>query len=168
MSRVQVPYGPQMKTSEFIKLLQAEDPNDECTVCISNHPVSWIEKLPYYYDGRLEYIEKDASGTVLKVGYKAGGMKLKIHYDTIEDVLMDYPDAEWELSGVTYKGHVEDRHTDYLKACKKDGKEFEEWKALADTAKAKGLPMPDIVISASPDSLQQRMHKWLQTLGLIK
>lgn len=168
MSRVRVPYDPQMKTSEFIKLLQEEDPNDECEVCVNNHPISWLERAPYYYDGRLEYIEKDEKGNVIRVGYKAGGSKMKIHYDTIEDVLMDYPDAEWELSGVTYKGSVENRHTDYLKACKKDGKEFEEWKKQCDQAKAQGLPYPDITISASPDSLQQRMHKWLQTLGLIK
>ena|SRR5271157_3466792 len=157
-----------MKTSEFIKLLQEEDPNDECVVCVSNHPVSWIEKLPYYYDGRLEHIEKDEKGNVIKVGYLGGGMKMKIHYDTIEDVLMDYPDAEWELSGVTYQGQVQDRHLDYLKACKKDGEEFAVWKAELDKAHAKGLPPPPIVIHASPDTLQQRMHKWLQTLGLIK
>lgn len=157
-----------MKTSEFIKLLQEEDPNDECTVCVSNHPVSWIEKLPYYYDGRLEHIEKDATGRVVKVGYKGGGMKLKIHYDTIEDVLMDYPSAEWELSGVTYQGQVQDRHLDYLKACKKDGDEYQAWKDKSDYACTHNLPQPDIVIRASPDTLQQRMHKWLQTLGLIK
>ena len=66
-----------MFEAEFIKLLQEEDPNDECVICVNNHPVSWLEKLPYYYDGRLEYIEKDDNGHVIKVGYLGGGMKMK-------------------------------------------------------------------------------------------
>ena len=157
-----------IKTSEFIKMLQEEDPNDECYVCVSNHPVSWIEKLPYYYDGRMEWIEKDEHGTPVKVGYPGGKQKLKIHYDTVEDALMDNPDAELILDGITYQGQVQDRYWAFLQECIKDGREFQEWKRQSDEAHKNGTEPPPIVIKSEVGSLRERMHRWLQGLGLIK
>lgn len=157
-----------MKTSEFIKMLQEEDPNDECTVSVGNCPVRFVEKAPYYYDGRLQYIERDETGKVVKVGWKAGGMKLKIHYDTIEDALLDYPNAEIEWSGVTYNGKTTQDRLDYIDHCVKEGKELEAWKQQMHQNHAKGLPPPPIVIKSDPESLQGRMMKWFRALGLVK
>lgn len=157
-----------MKTSEFIKMLQEEDPNDECTVSVGNCPVRWIEKLPYYYDGRLQHIERDASGKVVKVGWKSGGHKLKIHYDTIEDALMDYPDAEIEWSGVTYQGKTTQDRLEYIDTLVREGKEMEAWVKQLHDNHAKGLPPPPIVIKSDPEHLQAKMMKWFKKLGLVK
>lgn len=157
-----------MKTSQLIKLLQEADPNDECTVCISNHPVSDVDRMPYYYDGRLEYIERDEHHNPIKVGYKAGGQKIKIHCDTIEDALMDNPDAELILDGITYQSQVQDRYMSFIRECQKDGQEFQEWKRQSDEAYKNGTEPPPIIIKSDTDSLQTRMRRWLQSLGLIK
>jgi hypothetical protein len=160
-----------MKTSEFIKMLQKEDPNDECTVSVDNCPVSFVERLPYYYDGRLQCIERDASGKVIRVGWKAGGMKLKIHYDTIEDALMDYPDAEIEWSGLVRQGKsIDQGRIDYIDECVKNGKDFEDWLKRMHQNHSKGLPPPPIVITseACPETLQFKMMKWFKKLGLVK
>ena len=157
-----------MKTSELIKLLQKEDPNDECTVCINNHPVSSVDRMPYYYDGRLEHIERDEHNNPIKVGYKAGGQKIKIHFDTIEDALMDNPDVELVLDGITYQGNVDERRMEFIRECQKEGREFQEWKRQLDESHKNGTESPPIVITAPAGSLQDRMHKWLRSIGLIK
>jgi hypothetical protein len=157
-----------MKTSEFIKLLHQEDPNDECEVAVGNCPVRFVDKAPYYYDGRLQHIVRDESGKVIKVGYKAGGMKLNINYDTIGEALMDYPDAELELSGITYKGRVDSHRMSYLEACIKEGKEYLAWRDAYRQARANGTPEPPITIRAEPEALQGKMMKWFKALGLVK
>jgi hypothetical protein len=157
-----------MKTSEFIKMLQEEDPNDECTVSVGNCPVSFVDKAPYYYDGRLQYIERNESGKVVKVGWKAGGMKLNIRCDSIEDALLDYPNAEIEWSGVTYQGKTTQDRLDYIDDCVKEGKELEEWVEQMRQNHAVGLPPPPIIIKSEPEYLQGKMMKWFKKLGLIK
>lgn len=157
-----------MKTSEFIKLLLEEDPNDECEVSVDNCPVRYVDRAPYYYDGRLQYVERDKDGKVVRVGWKAGGSKLNIRYDTIEDALMDYPDAEIEWSGVTYQGKTTQDRLDYIDACVKDGKELQEWRDQMEKAHAAGLPPPPITIREDHESVRHKMHKWLKSLGLIK
>lgn len=155
-----------IKTSEFIKMLQEEDPNDECYVCVGNRPVRFIENLPYYYDGRMEWVERDEHNHVIKAGYMAGVRKLKIHGEDLEDVLLEEPDVELELSGITYQGKVDSRYWDAIQAWRRDGLEYQEWRKKADEARKKGQPMPDIVIKGTPESLQNRIHTWLTKLGV--
>jgi hypothetical protein len=158
-----------MRTSELIKQLQKADPKDECTVCVSNSPVNGVDRQPWYYDGRLEYIERDkVTNKPIKIGYKGGSDKIVIHCDSIEGALYDYPEAQLELSGITYKNQVDERHLTYLKKCQKDGREFQKWREEYREARQNGTPEPPIVITASPESLQNKMHSWLKGLGLIK
>src|SRR5579885_2183350 len=158
-----------IKTSEFIKMLLEEDPNDECYVCVGNHPVRWLEKLPYYYDGRMEWIERDKdTNQPIKAGYKSGEMKLKIHYDTLEDVFLDHPDVELELSGITYQGKVQGHYYDAIEEWQKEGREFQEWRRQCDEARKNGKEMPSIHIQSTPEKLQDRIHTWFRKLGLIK
>jgi len=81
-----------MKTSELIKELQELDPNDECILCIDNHPIRYISKMPWYWDGRVEIISRNHAHIPIKAGYPNQGSKISFHYDTIEDVLIDNPD----------------------------------------------------------------------------
>jgi hypothetical protein len=159
-----------MKTSELIAMLQKEDPNDECIVCVGVHPVRWVEKAPWYYDGRLEFIERDQNNGVIKAGFRAGGSKLKLHYDTLEDALMDNPDTELELSGITYNGKVDENYMRAIKSYQKDGQAYKKWQKDYEQAKKLGLPqpkMPPITIESEPETLQDRIELWLRKLGLL-
>jgi len=157
-----------IKTAEFIKMLQEEDPEGEAYVCVGNHPVRWIEKLPYYYDGRMEWVERDEHGDPVKVGWPSGVQKIKIHEDTIEDALMDNPDAEIMWDGVTYQGNVDRARFDVIKKWQQEGREFQEWRRKLQESKTNGTDPPDIVISGTPETLQGKMHSWLRAIGIIK
>jgi hypothetical protein len=156
-----------MKTSQLIKLLQEADPNDECIVCINNHPVNDVARMAYYYDGRLEHIERDENNNPIKVGYNLGGQKIKILYDTIEDALMDNPNVELELSGITYEGQVNERYMSFINECKSEGLEFQEWKRLLEESHKNGTPPPPFV-PAKPLSLRDKLRNWLKSIGLLK
>lgn len=149
-----------IKTSEFIKLLQKEDPNDECYVCVSNHPVSWIEKLPYYYDGRMEWIEKDDHGTPIKVGYPTDKQKLKIHYDTIEDALLENPEAELILDAIKYKGEVQERYMECIREWQKEGRKYQDWNKTAKVAHSVGETLSPF---AEP-TFRYRLRVWFKSL----
>lgn len=81
-----------MTTNELIELLKQEDPKGNATVCIGNMPINFIEGLPGYYDGRLQVIEYDEKGEIPKrIKIVSKGMKVKIHYLDIEQMIYDYP-----------------------------------------------------------------------------
>lgn len=117
-----------MKVSQLIKELTELDPSDECEICINNHPVSSVSRMPYYWDGRLEEVIRDHRHIPTKVGYPNHGSKIKIHFDTIEDALLDNPDAELDLSGITYQGKVEEGRMKDIEEWIRQGREFQEWK----------------------------------------
>lgn len=154
-----------MKTNELIKQLQEADPKNECEVCINNHPVNYVDKMEYYWDGRLEQVTRDNHGTPVRGGYPAGGLKLKIHYDTLEDALSDNPDMELDLSGITYQGNVQERYMDCINEWIKDGKEFQEWKKKSDEAHAAGKP--PIPILSKKEAYKFRFTNWLRKLKII-
>lgn len=150
-----------MKVSELIKKLQELDPNDEAIVCVENHPVSSVSRMPWYWDGRLEFIERDKTHTPIKVGYKDTGSKIKIYYDTLEDALMDNPDAELDLSGITYQGQMEPRYQANIERWKQDGYEFQEWKKN-NIIESESGKRPEIKIS-----FRTKFTNWLRKLKLI-
>lgn len=134
-----------MKTSELIKLLQDTDPNDECDVCIDNYPVSSLTKDPSYWDGRLQYV--DRSTTPIKAGWRQEPKyKIKIRYESIQDILEDYPNLEIDMSGVTYKGLVDFRYLDRVAAWRKEVKDIDEFIKRSTIAIQQGKPLPKIKI----------------------
>lgn len=152
-----------MKTSELIKELQELDPNDECVICVSNHPVSDVGRMPWYYDGRVEFIERDRKNIPTKAGYPNHGSKIKIYFDTLEEALIDNPDVELDLSGITYQGKVEERYMGNIEKWKEEGREFQEWKKnnilLAESEKG-FCKLPKI-------SLRTRFTSLLRQLKII-
>jgi hypothetical protein len=152
-----------MKVSELIKELAELDPDDECVLCINNQPITSVARSPYYWDGRLELIERDRAYIPIKVGYKMGGSKISFHYDTIEDALMDNPEAELELSGITYQGKIEERYAKQIEEWKRQGQKFQEWKKsnLVDYEQGKRpFTLPEV-------RWKTRFTCWLRRLGLI-
>lgn len=150
-----------MKTSELIKELTELDPTDECEICIKNHPVSSVDRMPYYWDGRLEEVIRDHRYIPTKVGYPNHGSKIKIYFDTIEDALLDNPDAELDLSGITYQGKIEERRMKDIEKWKRQGYEFQKWKKNYATAYESGKKYEPKI------KLRTKFTHLLKRLGLI-
>lgn len=130
-----------MKTSELIKLLQETDPNNECEVCVDNYPVSDLERAPYYWDGRLQYV--DRSTKPIKVGWRQEPKsKIKIHYESIEDIIQEHPNIEVDMSGVAYKGLVDIRYVDKVTAWRKEAKDIDDFVRRNAIAQQQGKPLP--------------------------
>ena|SRR5271165_2954595 len=131
-----------MKTNELIKLLQEADPNNECDVCVGNRPIYCIDRLPYYYDGRAEFVEcKD--DVPIKCGWRGDCDKIKIIPYDLEDVICDYPDIEIDYSGVSYNGEIQQRYIDFVKEAKEEAEKFQKWKSEYENAVVEDLPRPD-------------------------
>lgn len=80
-----------MKTKELIELLQKIDPDGTTDVCIANAPITYVDRLPAYYDGRLQRIIYDTDN-VPRVGILcSGGDKIIIHYRSIGECVGDHP-----------------------------------------------------------------------------
>jgi hypothetical protein len=156
-----------MKTSELIKLLQKEDPDDQCFVCIDNHPVSGVGSMAYYWDGRLESVVRDENHLPIKAGYPSGVRKMKIFYDSLEEALMDNPNVELDLSGITYNGTVSERHMASIESWKKEGKEFQEWKNKYDEAYKRGEKFIDLPMPNPKLTWKKKLGDWLEKIGLI-
>lgn len=153
-----------MKTSKLIELLKSEDPNDECVVCVNNHPVRCVEKMQWYYDGTLEFFEKDENGVIVKAGYKSGGYKMKIFCDSLEDVLCDNPNLELDLSGIMYNGEFNKRKKDIIDKWIKEGKKFLLWRVKSEEARKQGVDMPPVF---DPPTFKEKLAYFFKKIGLI-
>jgi len=80
-----------MKTKDFIKLLQKEDPTGETHVRLPGGTPKWVESKPGYYDGPYSYIDEDGNYVL-----SDKGSKIDVHCSDIEDFI-------WEESGDTSK-----------------------------------------------------------------
>ena len=86
-----------MTTSELIAALREVDPDGTTPVCVANADVYFVQRLPAYYDGRLQQFVHDESKRGKEwsiVGAKliSRGEKVDIFVMSIRDVLADVPD----------------------------------------------------------------------------
>lgn len=93
-----------MKTKELVRQLQEADPsgNEEC--CIGNLDIYEVRKLPAYYGGRLEVLERKSdckSYDVIGAKFVASGVKIQITPWGIDDALFEDPDMPVDCSEVT-------------------------------------------------------------------
>lgn len=92
-----------MKTGELIKLLQEADPSGELPVCVGNHDVYFVQKLPAYYDGPLQQLIHDDSlrpyWSIVGAKITTRGLKVDIATMSIEDAINDVPDLPVECEG---------------------------------------------------------------------
>lgn len=93
-----------MKTNELIEQLQKLDPNNECEVCVNNEDIYFADRMPAYWDGRLQVLIRDPEKapyyniTGLKV--TGTGDKIKLHVMTLEDILYHNPRATVDLTSL--------------------------------------------------------------------
>lgn len=109
-----------MKTKKLIELLQQEDPSGEIEVCVGNVDIFFVERLPAYYDGSLQVLERDESlngYNIIGGKYVRSGHKVVINTLSITDAIsncgsaggfkVDYSDLNEISAESTKKAHDE-------------------------------------------------------------
>lgn len=80
-----------MKTKELIKLLQEIDPEGETECCIGNRDIHFLDKMPAYWDGILEILQRDHSRdpyyNICGAKYTSQGSKINIRSLSITDAI---------------------------------------------------------------------------------
>ena len=116
-----------MKTKEFIKLLQREDPTGESYIRINGDPIWLLEGKEGYWDGPYNYLEKDKDRNMIWVESTKGS---KVDVRTID--LFDFAErhkGNWE----EMKKHIrfeytylnnDDRINQFLKDAKQECDEY--------------------------------------------
>jgi hypothetical protein len=120
-----------MKTKEFIKLLQKEDPSGESYVRFGRGPVIGLEQKEGYWDGPYSYIEKGEDGKPIWVE-TTKGHKVDLHTMDIFDFAERFQ-GNWK----EMKKHIRveytylddgERKKDFLEHAKKECKECKKMK----------------------------------------
>jgi len=83
-----------MKTKELIRQLQEADPSGEIECCIDNADIFFVERLPAYYDGRLQTLKRDKNGQITGAKVISKGDKIKIYPLSIQEHFLDNPELE--------------------------------------------------------------------------
>lgn len=96
-----------MKTKDLIKALQAADPEGETECVVGNHSVVYVYTDPAYWDGCMQIV---TLGDRPKGKVTSRGEKVVIRTMGLDDLILDYPDAEVEIDV-----YSEDTAEDYRK-----------------------------------------------------
>jgi uncharacterized lipoprotein YehR (DUF1307 family) len=106
-----------MKSKEVIKLLQELDPTGEIEVCVGNIDIHFIDRLPAYYDGTLQVLQRDDSKQgydIVGAKYCRKGDKLCIYPFSISDaiiqdssIIVDYSELNNDTREQLEKQHNE-------------------------------------------------------------
>ena len=121
-----------MKTKDFIKILQKEDPTGEGYLRLEEGPILFAEQKEGYWDGPYSYIEKGEDGKPIWVE-TTKGYKIDIHCMDLYDFAERF-DGDWE----EMKKHIRveytylddgEREKSFLDLAKK---ECDEYKAMKD------------------------------------
>lgn len=121
-----------MKTKDFIKMLQEEDPSGESYLRINGDPIYHVEQKEGYWDGPYSYLEKGEDGKPIWV-QSTKGNKVDVYsmdlYDFAERFQGNWEEMEKHIRvEYTYldNGQKEKSFLDYAK------KECNEYKAMKD------------------------------------
>jgi hypothetical protein len=87
-----------MKTKELIAILQKLDPTGEVDCTVDNVPIDWIERIPAYYDGKLQRLIFNEKEEKIGMKFCTVGSKIKIHTYDFEDLIADKPEAIMDIS----------------------------------------------------------------------
>lgn len=135
-----------MTTAQLIELLKQEDPEGTAEVCVGVNPVWFVEKVPAYYDGRLEFVER-VKGLPVRAGWRDNGLKVKIHTDDIETAIYDNPEVE-----IVEPLRSDGRHTAWVESKRKEARDLK-----AELRKSLDLPArPSVLPSPTPPTNQPK------------
>lgn len=148
-----------MKTKKLIALLQEEDPSGELDVCVGNVDIHFVERLPAYYDGSLQVLERDEDCKYYNITggrYVRAGEKVNIHTLSITDAIsnaagrekpfpVDYSELSSDQAEATKKAHDGLREWHRRLDIEHEHMYFKEWvkeeaaKLTADTDEIDGV-----------------------------
>ncbi len=103
-----------MKTSDLIKKLQEQDPSGQLDVVVSGQPISCVQNLPGYYDGRFlrKIYENDK---LVGAKYCAKDRKIELYTWDLDSALLDNPDLPVDCSEAThYESRVQQMRLDNI------------------------------------------------------
>lgn len=144
-----------MKGKEVIRLLQEADPTGEIEVCVGNVDIFTIDKLPAYYDGKLQVLVRDPNAKYYPIiggKYVSSGWKVSITPMSITDALendpenftVDYSGLSERDQQAAKKGHEEARQAIRDLEQRLEREYFRKWvkeeaeKLTPDTEKVEG------------------------------
>lgn len=109
-----------MKTRELIRQLQELDPSGDVECCVGNVDIIYVQKLPAYYDGRLQVLKRDDRGgfNVRGVDFRRSGQKIDIATYSCHDGVSD--DADFEVTG-----DVSDYYREQIEKWREDSRQFD-------------------------------------------
>jgi len=92
-----------MKTKELIRLLQEQDPKNECEVVVDGDAIWCVHREPGYWDGPYCKLIEDENlkpyYSIIGVEYTRKGSKIFLDTMDYEDVIWDNPDAIFKIDG---------------------------------------------------------------------
>jgi hypothetical protein len=88
-------------TAELIVALRDADPAGTTPVCVANADVYFVQRLPAYYDGRLQQLVHDErkrgkAWSIIGAKLISSGQKVDIVALSIRDILNDMPELPIE------------------------------------------------------------------------
>lgn len=120
-----------MKTKDFIKMLQEEDPSGECHLRLNGNPIYHVEQKEGYWDGPYNYFEKDKDGKLTWVA-STKGHKVDVYtmdlYDFAERYRGDWGEMKKHIR-VEYT-YLDDGKSEkgFMKTAEKECKEYKDMK----------------------------------------
>jgi len=139
-----------MKTKDFIKMLQEEDPNGESYLRINGDPVWFLEGKPGYWDGPYSYIERGEDDKYTWT-QSTEGFKVDIHtmdmYSFAESFRGDWEEMKKHIK-VTYTYLDDEREKEFMKYAEKQCESYNE--------------IMDIVKNDKPWTTKIDQEKWDQ------
>jgi len=120
-----------MKTKEFIKLLQEEDPSGEGYLRFGGSPIFFVASKPGYWDGPYNYLEKGEDGKFTWVesteGYKVDVYTMDL-FDFAERFQGNWEEMEKHIRVEYTYLDDDERKNSFLKLAKKECIEYKEMK----------------------------------------
>lgn len=121
-----------MKTKDLIKELQEQDPSGELECVVGGEPIFFLQNLPAYYDGSLQYLiqDPDKAGSYNVVGAKFidKGRKIEISTLTIENAIWEAPELPVDCSEVSNIERKEKKVEEWRRQRREADKEIEKRK----------------------------------------
>jgi hypothetical protein len=148
-----------MKTKKLIELLNEADPTGEIECCVDNHDIYIVERLPAYWDGRLQVLIRDETSPWYNVtGAKitSRGDKIKLRTLSIDEAIWNDPELPVDLSECTDHGRLYAAAVDEYRQVARRG--IEEVK---EQVKEEGIPT-DGEGPVPMKSMWKKAWEWLE------
>ena len=121
-----------MKSKELIRRLQDVDPSGEVECCVGNEDIYFLDYMPAYYDGRLQFLihdpEKiDKSWSITGAEIRSRGYKIEIKSMGIYDILWDDIDLKVTYDSESSRNQYEKVVASWREDIRKEHQELNEW-----------------------------------------